>query len=94
MNFGMVYNGVSRVYELSIPDPVNSFVIPSDIAYAVLHNSGAVDLNFNFDDDGATDVFTLKSGIILPMPISVWGGKTINTDGIGGATKLQLITWG
>ena len=89
-----VHSRISRCYRLVIPDPVNSFNIPNDVSNVILRNDGANDIKISFDDDATEDYFTLKAGATLPVDVSVLGGKTLNTDGIGGASILEIIAWG
>lgn len=89
----MISSGKTRCTRLVIPDVANSFVIPSDVAYVVLKNVGANPVRFNFDTDAASDYFTLAVNAQSPE-LFISGGKTFNTDGVGGSSTLEIITWG
>ncbi len=89
----MMMSGKSMTAVLSVPDIVDSFSIPVDVQWVILKNTGANDVRFQFDDDGVTDFWTLKTSAQLG-PIQVQGGTNFNTDGLGGSTTLELIAWG
>jgi hypothetical protein len=88
-----IRTGISRCNRINVPDDANSIAIPSDVSWAVFRNAGNVPVRFNFNTDGASDYFTLGVGVTSPI-ISVVGGKTFNTDGVGGSTVLEVISWG
>ena len=79
---------------ISVPDVANSFQVPTDIQYVLLRNDGANDVRFNFNDDDPSDYFTIKAGVTMPAPISVLGGETFNTDGVGGSSIIEIVAWG
>jgi hypothetical protein len=83
----------NRCYRISVPDQANSIAIPSDIASCLIRNAGLVDVRINFNDDAESDYYTLKVGAD-PIKVDVYGGKTLNTDGVGGSSMIEIITWG
>jgi len=83
----------TKIFRLVIPDAANSFVVSDGVVWVIMANVGANDLKFNFDEDGATNYYTLKAGKET-QPFRVKSGRTMNTDGVGGATTIELITWG
>ena len=87
-------SGVTKTFRLSIPDATNSFQVDSAIRWVLMKNVGANALRFNFNDDDPTDYYTIDSGKEMPTPIAVRGGETFNTDGVGGSTTLEVVTWG
>jgi len=89
-----VSSDMTRVFRISIPDAVNAFNIPVGITHIVIKNVGANDMRFNFDDDGPNDYYTLEPKEVSP-PMKVKGGKTnVNTDGVNGATTVEILAWG
>ena len=88
-----IFSDKVMTFVLNIPDPVNSFQIPIDVNWVVLKNVGTFPVEFKFDDDGPTHHYTLKVDEKTDV-IRVKGGTNFNTDGIGGASKLEVIAWG
>lgn len=84
----------ARCLRISVPDVANSFQLPDDARFVIFRNAGTNDLTINFEDDSATDFWTLKPGEETPAPLLVKGGTTVNTDGIGGNSLLEVILWG
>ena len=94
MSSSYVYSNKAATFRLVIPDAVNSFTIPNDVSWVLMQNVGANDIKFNFDDDAASDFWTIKVGDKLPEAIKVKPGSTFNTDGVGGSSTLEIVTWG
>lgn len=91
----IVPNNKITTFRFSVPDDVNSFTIPVDTSWVLLKNVGTTNsVRFNFDDDAASDYWTLPAEVSLPAPIRVKGGSNFNTDGVGGSTVLEVIAWG
>ena len=90
----MIPTGKTRCYRFSTPDQVTSFNIPSDISWCILKNTSlTISVKFNFDSDAAGDYYTLDPGEVSHA-FCVYGGKTLNTDGVGGSSNLEVIAWG
>jgi len=81
------------VKRLNVPDPVSDFTIPDGICCAIIKNVGANDMRFNFDGDFETHYFTIGVGKSSPK-LNVNPDRKFYTDGIGGATTIEVLLWG
>jgi len=88
------FNNKQKCFRLVIPDAVNSFTVPDDVTWVLMKNVGANALIFNYDDDDASDYYTIDANSEMPCAIRVRGGTTFNTDGVGGPTTLEVVAWG
>lgn len=90
--------GRTLCLRFTTPDAVTAFAIPSGIEYVLVRNaSGGLtpnDIRINFDDDSASNYATLSPSPYFTGPISVGGGRILNTDGVGGSGVLEVIGWG
>jgi hypothetical protein len=87
-------------YRISVPNEVNSFVMP-DLSRPgftkkfLFRNIGAlVSLKIAFPgDDIDTDYITLSPGESTDILGGLKGGEEITTDGISGSATAELIVW-
>ena len=89
----MIPTGTVRTKRFSVPDPVSYFNVPDGVSFAVIKNVGANAMRFNFDDDDPGDYWTLEVNAQSPI-MDVKSGQKFNTDGVGGATTIEVLLWG
>ena len=89
----MSFTNQTKIFRWVIPDAINSFTIPDGVAWIVMKNVGVNPFQFNFDEDGANNYWTIDPGKET-VPFRVKAGRIMNTDGIGGSTTIEIITWG
>ena len=88
-----IFSGNVEVLRMSAPDETNSIVMPATARFFYMRNDGPVDVQFNFDDDAATDYYTLKNGERTEI-MQCEGGQTIHLDGVGGSANIEMVIWG
>lgn len=87
-----------QVYRVSVPDAVNTIVVPNlknggFYKNFVIKNIGAlVSCRVNFDGD-PNNYITLSPGASTPVMKGLRGGDLVYTDGIAGSTTLEVIVW-
>jgi len=81
------------VVRLTIPDAASTIQVHPDHTQLFMRNDGGNAMKFNFEDDDASDTYTLPPGKETPV-FSVSPGEIINTDGLGGSTTVELVSWG
>lgn len=89
----MIPSGETKFYRITAPDSPGTFVIPDNTSCMVIKNVGANAVQINFSEDDASDYWTIKVDAVTPV-FSVLAGRTLNIDGVGGASTLEIIVWG
>ena len=83
----------ARTFRINVTTTKNTKSLPSNIKFAILQNAGSNKIAFNFDDDGASDRFTLEPGQVLGQ-IHITSGQQFNYISIGGDSVLEVVAWG
>ena len=75
-------------------DVSNEISLAPKIRKVLMRNNGANAIKVHFNDDLASNFWTIMPGEQLPCPIDVVAGTVIKCAGQGGDSVLQYIIWG
>lgn len=88
-----------RAYRISVPDAESTITIPSigqasRIKKCVVKNVGVLNpMRISFSDDSPGNYWTLAPGAETPVFGGLRAGDVVITDGVGGATTMEVLIW-